>query len=350
MSIRVGLIGYGLAGRILHAPIIRAAGLEITAIATGSRADQVREDFPSAAICATPEDLLARADVDVAVVVTPDHLHAPHVRLALDAGKHVVVDKPMAASSADALDLVKRAEAAGKMLTVFQNRRWDADFLTVQKLVREGALGDIAYYSQRWDRYRPNPRGTWHDQYMLGELFGLGPHLVDQALVLFGTPDWLFADVYNQRGVAGMNDGFEILMGKGNLRISLAINMIAADEMRGHRVLGSKALFLKHGLDPQEPHLRARKSVPAPEFGVEDETQWGKLTDGASQTTRVIPTERGNWIAFYKGVTRAIESKGPPPVDPRDAARNICVLEAALESTASGQRINLSEFLAARGL
>jgi scyllo-inositol 2-dehydrogenase (NADP+) len=346
MTIKAGLIGYGLAGRLLHAPVIRAAGMEINAIAS-SRAEQVRADFPDAAVT-TPEDLVRRDDVDVAIVVTPDHMHVPHARMALEAGKHVVIDKPMAPTSAEALSLIDLAAQRGRMLTVYQNRRWDADFLTIQKLVTEGALGEIAHYAARWDRYRPNARGTWHDEHMLGELFGLGPHLVDQALVLFGAPDWLWADVYNQRGAAGMNDGFEILMGKGNLRISLAINMMAADELKSCRVLGAKAAFTKSGLDPQEPHLRARGAVSDPAFGYEDEAHWGVLTEDGKDSR--IPTERGNWLVFYQGVRASIETGAAPPVDPRDSARNIAILEAALESTVSGRRIDLKDYLAQRGL
>lgn len=346
MTIRAGLIGYGLAGRLLHAPIIDAAGIAISAVAT-SRADQVRADFPGAVVT-SPEALVTRADVDVVIVVSPDHMHVPHARMALEAGKHVVLDKPMAPTSAEALALIDLARRRGRILTVFQNRRWDSDFLTLRKLISEGALGEIVHYAARWDRYRPHPRGTWHDDHMLGELFGLGPHLVDQALVLFGAPDWLWADVYNQRGVAGLNDGFEILMGKGNLRISLAVNLMAADELKSCRVLGAKAAFTKTGLDPQEPHLRARGPVSDPAFGFEDEAHWGVLTEDGKQSR--IPTERGDWRAFYDGVRDAITNDAPPPVDPRDSARAIALLEAALESTASGKRIDLKDYLNKRGL
>ncbi|MES1157446.1 MAG: Gfo/Idh/MocA family oxidoreductase [Alphaproteobacteria bacterium] len=344
MTIRVGLIGYGLAGRFLHAPLIVGAGFEIAAIAT-SRTDAA-SDFPNAAIVATPETLLARDDVDLAIVVTPDHLHVAHTRLALEAGKHVVVDKPFAPTSEGALALIALANERRRMLSVFQNRRWDADFLTLQKLLADDALGEIVLYIARWDRYRPNARKTWHDDHMQGELFGLGPHLVDQALALFGTPDWLFADVYNQRGVAGANDGFEILMGKGRLRISLAVNLLGADETRSLRVHGARASFVKTGLDPQEAWLRARKPIQAPGFDADAEKDFGVLTDGATHQERVIASERGRWLSYYEGVRRALETNGPPPVDPRDAARNIAILEAASESSTTGRRVDVRNYLA----
>jgi len=348
MSLRVGLIGYGLAGRFLHAPLIVRAGLEITAIA--SSRPEAGSDFPNAAVVSSLQALLARTDVDLAVVVTPDHLHAPHTRMALEAGKHVVVDKPFAPTSGEALALIELAARRERMLTVYQNRRWDADFLTLRTLIAEDALGDIGLYVARWDRYRPNARNTWHDAHMQGELFGLGPHLVDQALTLFGAPDWLSADVYNQRGVAGLNDGFEILMGKGRLRISLGVNLLGADETRSLRVHGARASFVKTGLDPQEAWLRARKPIDAPDFGADAEKDFGVLTEGATHAVRIIPSQRGRWLSFYEGVRAALEAGAPPPVDPRDAARNIAILEAALESSTTGRRIDMSAFLTARAL
>ncbi|MEJ0059993.1 MAG: Gfo/Idh/MocA family oxidoreductase [Terricaulis sp.] len=346
MDLRVGLVGYGLAGRILHAPLIAATGLAITAIVT-SRSAEASADFPEAAIVSTPAALFARDDVDLAVIVTPDHLHVEHVRAALEAGKHVVVDKPFAPTSGEALELIALAKARGRMLTVFHNRRWDADFLTVQKVIGEGALGDVMFFASRWDRYRPAARADWHDDFMLGELYGLGPHLIDQALVLFGTPDWLQADVYNQRGLTKHNDGFELMMGKGKLRISLGVNLLAADEVRSFRVLGTRAAFNKSGLDPQEAVLRARAPLSAA-FGVESESQWGRLTDGAG-ATQVVASERGDWTRFYRGVAGAIEKNQGPPVDPTDAARVIALLEAAMDSAAQGARIDVPDYLARKG-
>lgn len=349
MSIRAGLIGYGLGGRLLHAPLIAAAGIDIAAIVT-SRAEQARADFPNAAVLPDIEAALARDDIDVAIIVTPDHLHAAHARAALEAGKHVVVDKPFTSNSDEARALIALAEQRGRMLTCYHNRRWDADFLTLRKLVNEGALGELVFYSERWDRYRPQARGDWHDDHMIGELYGLGPHLLDHALVLFGPPDWISADIYNQRGLTRHNDGFEILMGKGRARIHLGINMLGADEERSFRVLGTEAAFVKRGLDPQEPRLRARQPASAEDFGVEDEKSWGVLTDGATQKARTVPSERGAWVNFYKQLRTAIETGGSPPVDPRDAARVIALLEAAMQSSETGKRVEIAAFFAERGL
>lgn len=346
--IRAGLVGYGLAGRLLHAPLIASAGIEIAAIVT-SRMETARSDFPRADVLPSIEACCARADIDLIVVATPDHLHVPHVRAALEAAKHVVVDKPFAPTSAEALDLIALAQLRGRMLTVYQNRRWDADFLTLRKLSTEGALGEIVHYAARWDRFRPTLRGDWHDAHMQGELFGLGPHLMDQALVLFGAPDWLQADVYDQRGFGAGNDGFEILMGKGRLRISLAVNFLAADEERSLRVLGTRGAFVKHGLDTQEAALRVRQPIHAPDFGRDPPELFGRFTDAETKTARAVPSERGDWAAFYRGVGDALEHGGPPPVAARDAALVIAMLEAALQSSASGRRIDIAEFLSSKG-
>ena len=349
MGVRIGIMGYGKSGRFLHASIAAAAGLEIRAVAT-SRANEVAADFPQAAVEASPEALCGRGDVDMVVVATPDNMHAAHARLALEAGKHVVVEKPFTETSAEARNLIALARARGRMLSVYQNRRWDSDFLTLRKLIGAGALGEVMHYAARWDRYRPAARADWHDADMRGELYGLGPHLVDQALVLFGTPDWLVADVYNQRGVARDSDGFEILMGKGRTRISLGVNFLAADNYKGFRVLGAKAGFFKQGLDPQEPQLSAGMGASDAGFGVESEADWGRLTDGASGAQRVVPSERGDWQAYYRGVAAAIESGAPAPVSAEDGARVIALLEAAIDSSESGRRIDVPDFLAARGL
>ncbi|MES1202057.1 MAG: Gfo/Idh/MocA family oxidoreductase [Pseudomonadota bacterium] len=346
---RAGLIGYGLAGRLLHAPLVTSAGIEIAAIVT-SRAEQARGDFPNATVLATIEDCVARNDIDLIIVVTPDHLHATHVRIALEAGKHVVVDKPFANTSAEALALCELADARGRMLCVFQNRRWDADFLTLRKLIADGALGENVHYGARWDRFRPTARGDWHDQHMKGELFGLGPHLMDQALTVLGAPDWIIADVYDQRALGTGNDGFEIVMGFGRTRATLAVNFLAADETRTLRVLGTKGAFEKRGLDTQEAALRARGDVRAPDFGADPPALFGRFTDAETKTPRTIPSERGDWAAFYRGVRAALESGAPAPVNPRDAARAIAMLEAATASSAVGARLDAREFLKSKRL
>ena len=350
MALRAGILGYGLAGRLLQAPLIEAAGFEIAAVAT-KRADEVRADYPNASVDALPDAVIARKDIDLIVVATPSFLHFAHANAALRNGKHVVIDKPFAATSEDALTLVKTAEAQKRVLCCFQNRRWDADFLTVQKLLREGVLGDISLYQMRWDRYRPAIREPWRDGDIAGAgaVYDLGSHLIDQALCLFGIPDWVQADLAAQRPGQFADDCFEIRFGKGEMRIALGSSTLAADGARFFRIMGANGAFNKSGLDPQEPALRARGKPTAKDFGVEDEANWGRLTD-AQGAMRSYASERGAWVKFYEGVRHAIENGTPAPVAPIESARLIGVIEAVFESAKLGQRVALLDFLRARGL
>ena len=349
MGISAGILGWGLAGKILHAPLIAAAGIEIAAVAT-KRAEEVRAGFPDAVVEALPEAVIARDDLDLIVVTTPSFLHVPHALDAMKSGKHVVIDKPFAPTSAEALKLIQVAEAKKRVLCCFQNRRWDADFLTVRKLLGEGLLGEISLYQMRWDRFRPARREDWRDGDMAGAgaVYDLGSHIIDQALTLFGTPDWLQADLARQRVNQIADDCFEIRMGRGEMRISLGSSTMAADGARFFRLLGADGAFYKTGLDPQEPILRAAAPIDE-NFGVESEAAWGRIIN-AEGASRAYPSERGDWLGFYRSVRATIETGAAPPVPPKDSARLAGVIEAVLESAKTGSRIDLPQFLQARGL
>jgi scyllo-inositol 2-dehydrogenase (NADP+) len=332
-----------MAGRFFHAPLLQAAGIPITAVVT-SRADAVREVLPDAAVVRTDGELIWRSDVDVVIVASPSPLHAAHAASALRAGKHVVVDKPLCATVAEARELSLLASHSRRKLAVFQNRRWDSDFLTLQSLIRSHRLGDINAYHARWDRFRPQVTDRWKDsgEPATGTLYDLGSHLIDQALVLFGRPDWLQADVFIQRPNGIACDGFEILMGKGRLRITLAVSLLSADGGPRYRVHGSRGSFVKSGLDPQEDQLKAGMLPTEHSFGIEPAEQWGTLVHGDSGQREVVTAERGRWLSFYESVRRAIELDDPLPVG-ADAALEITeIIEAAMQSSSTGRRINLS--------
>lgn len=350
MTLRAGLIGYGLGGRVLQAPVIAAAGFELAAVVT-SRADEVKADFPNAAVLATAEELNARPDIDLVCIASPNYVHFDQARMAMEAGKHVVVDKPFTSTSAEARQLVELSEKTKRVLCCFQNRRWDADFLTIKRLIQEDTLGEILMYSARWDRFRTQVREPWRDAETpgAGVLYDLGPHQIDQMLVLFGTPDWIQADLTTHREGVIATDLYELRFGIGNLRIALGSATIAADQQRYFRLLGRKASFLKHGFDPQEPQLKKGVSPNDPQFGEDPPEAWGVLTD-ASGATKSVRSENGVWRKLYEGVRAAIETGSPSPVPPRDSARVIGIIEAALESDKTGRRIALPEFLAARGV
>jgi scyllo-inositol 2-dehydrogenase (NADP+) len=342
MPINTGLIGFGLAGRYLHSPLLQAAGFDVRAVVS-SRSDEIRRALPNAAAMKSDAELLGRSDIDLVVIATPTQLHATQVRAALAAGKHVIVDKPISATAAEARELVRLARERGRVLAVFQNRRWDNDFLTLRRLVREDRLGEINGYHARWDRFRPQPPSTWRNQPdpASSMLYDLGSHLIDQVLILFGTPDWIQADVFTQRPAALTEDGFEILMAKGTLRITLGVSYLASDGGWRYRVHGSKASYLKAELDPQEGQLRAGVRPDDPQFGVEPKEMWGKLVHGASGEAETIPSERGRWLTFYEEVRKSIEEGTPPPVSAEQAAQIIEIIEAAYTSSREGRRIRL---------
>lgn len=340
MATRAGLIGFGLAGRYFHAPLIEAAGFELGAVVT-SRANEVREQHPRAAVVDSADTLIASDDIDVVVIASPNQFHFAQARDAILAGKHVVVDKPLSITAGEAESLAVLARSRNVKLAVFQNRRWDSDFLTIQSLLAHQQLGEVVFYRARWDRFRPIVADRWRERAEPGGgvLYDLGSHLIDQALCLFGKPDWLTADVFMQRRGAAVDDGFEILMGKGALRVSLGVSSLAADGDWRYCVHGASGSFFKRGLDPQEEQLRAGTRPSATSFGVEPGNRWGTLTkDSGSQT---IESARGTWVQFYERMRNAIENDGPEPVTAGEAALILRVIEAAQRSSRQGRRVSL---------
>lgn len=331
-------MGYGLGGSAFHAPFIdAAAGLEVAAIVTSDpdRSAAAAARYPDAAVVPSVADAWAMADrLDIAVLATPNRTHVPLGLAALDAGLHVVVDKPLAAFADDARRLMSAARDRGRVLTVYQNRRWDGDFRTLRRLLEEGALGDIYRFESRFEGWRPEPRSGWRQEPAPEEagglLYDLGAHLIDQALVLFGPVAELHAEIESRRAGARVDDDvFLALRHESGVRSHLWMNKIAAARGPRFRVLGSKAAWTKHGDDPQEARARAGDDPREPGFGEEPETDWGVLNDG--EGTRAVPTEPGSYTGFYTALADAIRTEGPPPVDPADAVAVLEIIETALD-------------------
>ncbi len=345
MSIAVGLVGYGLSARILQRPLIEAAGMDIVAAVTQQR-EALRQELPRAQALPDLAALLALPRLELVVIGTPNQLHFPQALAALEAGKHVVIDKPMALDVRQCDRLIEVAEARGLALTVFQNRRWDSDFLTLRHLMASDALGSIMTFEARWDRYRPKVPDRWRERPDQGggALYDLGPHLIDQALCLFGQPEWIEADVFMQRAGAIVDDAFQIRMGQGMRRILLGSSCIVADASPRYTVHGLKASFRKSGLDLQEQQLRDRLSVTDPAFGVEPTEQWGTLFSADATAPRAVPAERGDWCEFYRMLRHRIESASQAssvPVPAREARAVIRLIEAARASSIGGCRLRL---------
>jgi predicted dehydrogenase len=341
---RVALLGYGLAGAVFHAPLIAAVeGLELAAIVT--RNEQRRLDaqraHPEAILLDSDEQVWERAaDFDLVVVASPNRTHVPLARAAIDAGIAVVVDKPLAASSSEARGLVDEASRQGVLLTVFQNRRWDGDFLTVRRLVDEGTLGRVLRMESRFDRWRPELAGGWRE---LGDpdeagglLYDLGSHLVDQALLLFGPVVDVYAELDLRRPAAQIDDDvFVALRHATGVLSHLWMTAVAAQPAPRFRLLGDRAAYVKQAGDVQETLLRDGAKPGGPAWGEEPQERWGLL--GAAGDVRPVPTEPGSYQRFYKGIVEALRG-GPPPVEPADAVASLEVLEAARIS-ARGHRV-----------
>jgi predicted dehydrogenase len=341
-ALRVAVVGYGLAGKIFHAPLIRATeGLELAAIVS-SDAAKVHADLPDVAVVADYASILQDTSIDLIVLGTPDHLHAPQALAALDAGKAVVIDKPFAPTLAEAQAVAARAAERGALLSIFHNRRWDADFLTIKRLIAEGELGEIVQFESHFDRYRAEISDRWKDQRAGGVWQDLGPHLVDQAVQLFGMPDAVFGDIIMQKTDGTGADYAHVVLRYGTMRVIL--HMSQATQAHGLRfaVHGTAGSFIKHGLDPQEDQTKAGMVPSDPRWGVD--TNPGVLTrigkDGVAKNQSVT-SERGNSTAYYAAVRDALRGVGTNPVPPQQALDVMAILDAAQRS--GGAWVSLAE-------
>jgi predicted dehydrogenase len=344
--LRVGLLGYGLAGRVFHAPLIAASpDLVLSAVVTQDRERraQLAAAHPRAVALETADQLWDRAsELDLAVVATPNRSHASLARDALRAGLAVVIDKPMSTSAAEARTVIDEARAARRMLTVFQNRRWDGDFLTVRRLIAEDALGAIHRFESRFERWNRAPRPGWRESGdpadAGGLLFDLGAHLIDQALQLFGPVRAVYGELDRRRpGVVADDDAFVALDHTSGTRSHLWMSKLAAQRGPRFRLLGERGAFVKHGLDSQEPAMSAGGVPGSPGWGEESPERWGLL--GEDGDARPIATEPGCYLAFYAAVAAAIRGAGAVPVDPTEAVKTLEIIEAARASSQRGEPI-----------
>lgn len=339
--IRVGLAGYGLAGRVFHAPLIATTeGLELAAVVTRDeeRRRLVRRDHPGTRVVESVDDLLA-GDVDLLVVATPNRTHVPLALAAIEAGVPVVVDKPLAPTAAEARQVVDTARARGVPLTVFQNRRWDGDFLTVRALMADGALGAVHRFESHYDRWRPAVRDNWREngapEDAGGLLFDLGAHLIDQAVQLFGPVAGVYAELDRRRpGTQTDDDVLVALRHEDGTRSQLWASVVTALPGPRFRVLGDRAAYAVDGLDGQEAALRAGHRPGGPGWGEAPESSWGEL--GTPGDVRRVPTRAGAYPEFYRGVEAALRTGAPMPVDPASSVYVLEVIEAALASHRTG--------------
>ena len=336
--IRAGLIGFGLAGRVFHAPLLSSVeGLELAAIVERSSNHAV-ERYPGIRTYRTLDAMLADSSLDLIVVATPNDSHFTHARQAIEAGKHVVVDKPMCVNSAEIAQLMKLAAARNVMLAPFHNRRWDGDFLTVGKLLHEGSLGRLVYLESTMDRWRsaPTARTPWkNDPAQGGLLLDLGTHLVDQPLSLFGNPEAVFAEIKRERDGEGANDSFTIRLRYLEFVVVLSANSLSTLERPRYHLRGTRGNYLKRGVDPQEAALSQITRIGDGPWGKEPPGDWGTLcvdVDGGMVTRPVEPIP-GDYRIYYASVRDALLGKGVAPVSALAAWRAARLLEWAVESS-----------------
>ena len=337
--IEVGLIGFGLAGRAFHAPVIRAVpGMHLAAILqrTGNEA---AEKYPDVRIVRNLDELLAIREIQLVVIATPNDTHYSFARQCLAAGRDVVVDKPFTTTVEEAESLVQFAKENGRLITVYQNRRYDGDFQALRKLVAEGTLGRIVRFETHYDRYRPQLKpGAWRETTRPGSgiLFDLAPHLIDHALVLFGLPEAVTADVRSERENTVADDAFDIMLHyPGALRAVLRSSILAAAPRPRFVLFGTQGSFVKQSVDPQENNLRHGNIPASGPWGAEPEENWGLLTvpDGEKFTHRRIPSEKCDFRDYYANVRDTLLGKAAPAVTTEWAVNVMRLLEIARESS-----------------
>lgn len=331
-DIAVGIIGYGLAGRLFHAPFIASTpGLVLQRVVT-SRVDELAQDHPGVQAVGSVEELLA-TDVDLVVVASPSGLHAEHTRQALAAGRHVVLDKPPAGTAAEFEELIEVAARADRQLIVFHNRRWDSDYRTVQEVLPE--LGTVHRFETRIERWRPQAKGGWRESSAPADLGGLrydlAPHLVDQALQLFGPVESVWARSQSVRGIGNDDDVLATLVHASGTTTLLSASLVTAIPGPRFVVHGTSGAAVFQHPDGQEDRLRAGDR-PRPGWGAEP----GRTARVTTDHDREVPYLDGRWPAFYAGVAACLLTNAPPPVSPESALAAMRVIDAIGDASHSG--------------
>lgn len=343
--IRIGLVGYGFAGQTFHAPVLASVpGLELVAVAS-SKPERVHDDRPDMAVEPDAESLYARDDIDLVVIAAPNDSHHPLAAAALRAGKHVVVDKPFVLDAVQARDLADLARVQGRVLSVYQNRRFDADFLTLRDLLASGTVGRPVYFESHFDRFRPDVRERWREQAVPGAglWLDLGSHLLDQAVQLFGRPDSLRLDTAGLRDGAVVEDHFHAVLcydtgASAPLRVVLHATTLAAHAAPRYVLHGTKGSYVKQGVDPQEDALRAGGRPGDEDWGVDPRP--GDLKVAAFEnwfSDSTVPNRRGNYADYYAAIRDAIHGTGPNPVPPEQAVELMELLDEGRRSATEAQ-------------
>jgi scyllo-inositol 2-dehydrogenase (NADP+) len=339
--LNVGLVGFGLSGRYFHAPFLTTNPVfKLKKVVERSK-NEAQEFDATIENARSLDELLSDTAIDLVFICTPNESHFPYAMDALENGKHVVIEKPFAGTEAEARQLVELAESKGLILTAYQNRRWDSDFLTIKKLLAEGKLGDIVEYECRYDRFRPVvPTESWKEKKVPvgGNVYNLGPHLIDQALVLFGEPKTVTAEIRTVRPGTEVDDYFDIRLGYDDKLVIVKSSLMVYENFLRYNLHGTKGSFIKGGLDPQEETLRKDILPTQKPWGEEPEDRWGKLY--SDEFTGVIKSEPGDYAPFYQNVYDAIVHGAELAVKPSEILRTSRVIDLAFASSEAKQVMN----------
>lgn len=336
-SIKTAILGYGYSARTFHAPFLKTLDAFTLVAASGSRAGELVSNLPELKAYANADVLLGETDAELIIVTTPNHSHFDLAARALQQGRHVIVDKPFVCTSADAKTLIEMAERQGVVLSVFHNRRWDSDFLTVKQLFEEGRLGEVRQFDSHIDRFRPQVRPRWREQpgECTGIWFDLGPHLIDQALQLFGAPRAVSARLVTLRPKASVTDYFHVQLHYPGLEVLLHASPYCAGRPRRFEIQGTLGRFVKYGLDPQEQRLLEGVRPERPDWAAETPEQYGILYREAGQ--EVCPSLCGGYQQYFDAIAAAIRAGGANPVPPSEALTGVRLLELAERSSVEGR-------------
>lgn len=343
-NVRVGLIGYGYASKTFHAPLIAGTpGLELAVISSSDEL-KVHADWPAVPVVSDPRQIFDDPTIDLIVIPTPNDTHFPLAKAALEAGKHVVVDKPFTVTLSQARELDALAKSANLVLSVFHNRRWDSDFLTLKTLLAEGSLGEVVSFESHFDRYRPQVRNRWREQAGPGSgiWYDLAPHLLDQAINLFGLPVSLAVDLAQLRPGAQATDYFHAVLCYPQRRVILHSSMLAAVESARYIVHGTRGSYVKYGLDPQEDRLKAGERLPQEDWGYDMRDGVLTLAAGEEMVEKPLLTVPGNYPAYYAAIRDALTGKGENPVPASQAITVMELIELGIESAKHRATLSLA--------
>ena len=347
-QINVGLIGYGMAGRTFHAPVIQSVPqLRLKKVVERRTTGEARKRYPWVEVVPDATALLQDEEIKLVVIATPNVSHFDLARQSLQADKHVVVEKPFTTTSGQAQELIDLARRRNRVVSVNHNRRWDGDFQTVKKLLEGRLLGRLVEYESHYNRFRNYPRpNAWREEEGAGGgiLFDLGPHLIDQAQVLFGAPQMITSDLRAQRDFAKTDDSFELILHYDDLKVTLKAGMLVRERSPRFILHGTEGSFVKHGFDPQEEALKRGHMPSEADWGNEPREQWGTLSTqvGGLELEGRVKTMAGCYQSFYQNIVDVISGRAELAVRPEEARSTIRIIELAIESSAQKRTIHFS--------